>query len=533
VIQHIWNEGYEMRAIHNEDASVLSEMYCYVVFKSEDEGETWAPHKKKGFGFVQHILDNRKNYLPLPPSVRKAQEEKRRQEEKEKREQREKIDRELTPEFRKKKCQELFNKCDRNKDKVIDSNELQAMMSDSEFNAFLSASGVNLACCFDHLDANGDGKISFKEFENVITTYSIDIKPYSDDAAQRCIDIWMNTKYTTGRVLQNPDADLFKEGLFCIQVEMKQFLIDMNNELTKEKREQIFDEDTIRTLQEAKIDPSMNGNSRIWWGAPGKGLKHYSVKAINALEKVLNYETNKEQKRLSIHALIGFFVRINYELRKDDNISCFLLNKIKPPRLIFRSGTMVDLHNEESVYRNMIKNANVKHVVNLYAGPYPLKDVHQKEKQIIEENGGTHHDERDVRPLRKWRYLIQKPEGYNNEDKKVEAMDIVANVIKDILLPKGKEPKENENVLIHCGGGMHRTGMIIGIIRKVFSDADMEKDIIPDYRRHVAFVSEKDPRGREPLNEQFIKDFPADKIKNLKAVKEKEVADGICGERGY
>lgn len=157
----------------------------------------------------------------------------------------------------------------------------------------------------------------------------------------------------------------------------------------------------------------------------------------------------------------------------------------------------------------------------------------KRRKKVIKEHGGTYHDERDENPSRKWRYLIQKEKGYNDQKTKEQAQDFVAMVIKDILLPTGNQPKEGESVLVHCGGGMHRTGMIVGIIRKVFSDADVETEILVDYRKHVGWKSEEQPGGREALNEKFILEFPEDKIKDLKNIKQYQVADGKFSERGY
>jgi len=284
-------------------------------------------------------------------------------------------------------------------------------------------------------------------------------------------------------------------------------------------------------LKEHGIPYILNGNSRAWWGTPGKDLGDYAKKAIDALETMWHYKTNKHQKKITIHSLIGFFVRINYELRKDDNISCFYADKCDPPRLIFRSGTMVDLDKPNSVYRNLIKVANIKHVVNLYAGPFPLGDVYEKEKEIIEQVKGTYHDERKSVPSRKWRYLIQKEKDYNN--KKDEAIDIVSMVIQDILLPKGKKPKPGENVLIHCGGGMHRTGMIIGIIRRIFSSNSSMPQIIDDYRKHVGWKNNVFIGGREELNERFIEEFPQEKLEDLTNIEQRIVPDGKFDERGY
>jgi len=311
---------------------------------------------------------------------------------------------------------------------------------------------------------------------------------------------------------------------------MRSFLVDMNQQMSKETRTQTFDKSTQNVLKKMNIPLKLNGNSRSWWGTPGKDLSDYAMRSVENLVKTWKYPINPHQKKICVHSLIGYYVRIHFELRRDDNFSAHLLTKIPncPNVILYQSATMVDLGKERSLYRNLVKKGNLKHVANIYAGPFPLGDVYEEEKKIIEQNGGIFQDERAERPSRKWRYLIQKPQDY--EKQKRHAMTIVAGVIKSILLPKGKLLEGN--ILVHCGGGMHRTGMIIGIIRKAFSDATME-EIIDNYRFHVGYKDEQFTGGAEPLNIKFIQEFDTSLIQNLTQIRKVTISDGRFCERGY
>ena len=81
---------------------------------------------------------------------------------------------------------------------------------------------------------------------------------------------------------------------------------------------------------------------------------------------------------------------------------------------------------------------------------------------------------------------------------------MAATIIKDILRPEGASPRGN--ILLHCASGMHRTGMLFGIIRRAICNDPMPS-IRENYLRHVRFISEAEPGGFEPLNLRFIEEF--------------------------
>ena len=85
-------------------------------------------------------------------------------------------------------------------------------------------------------------------------------------------------------------------------------------------------------------------------------------------------------------------------------------------------------------------------------------------------------------------------------------MKQVAKAIRTrILHPQGNGAPAG-NVYFHCGGGMHRSGMIFGILRRCINNDPMDV-IEAEYKRHTAYRSPEKPGGFEPLNLRFIREF--------------------------
>jgi len=140
-------------------------------------------------------------------------------------------------------------------------------------------------------------------------------------------------------------------------------------------------------------------------------------------------------------------------------------------------------------------------VVNLYGGHFPLHDFIRAEKAVAHDRGVTHHDTSNSG--RRWRRLIKRERDYEKNHRR--AMEIVAELINgEILRPGGKAPRGN--VYLHCGGGMHRSGMVFGILRRCIN-GDPIAQIEADYRRHTACTADDRPSGYEPLNMRFIREF--------------------------
>ncbi len=171
------------------------------------------------------------------------------------------------------------------------------------------------------------------------------------------------------------------------------------------------------------------------------------------------------------------------------------------PVILYRTGLTPDPLAENSCVRSLIESGGVRHIVNLYHGDIPSKDLLSAESKAITEVGGTYFDVGDAgEEFSEWRdHLRDSPAA------KDEVATVVAELINDqILRPGGETPRGNLHV--HCGGGMHRTGMVVGILQRCLNGVSKEA-ILDEYRRHVAWQNEDQTGGFEQGNIDFIFDF--------------------------
>jgi hypothetical protein len=259
-------------------------------------------------------------------------------------------------------------------------------------------------------------------------------------------------------------------------------------------------------LQEAGIDPAeIRCNSSMYWYSE---LDQYADRAADEIAGILGVEFDTEKRKATSRILLGYLVRSMFEHLKPNNLGVmrlkghfFVDEGAQHPLLIFRSGVMTDSADPGSCLQSLLKAGRVRHVINLYGSSFPLHDYIDIEMQAAEAAGGTCHNE--AKSKRPWRELIEKPEKYEQNAK--TAMQRIAELIKtQILLPGGHPP--HGNILVFCGGGMHRTGMTYGILQRCINGESMEQ-VEKTYKRHTAYRSEKEPGGYEELNLRFIREF--------------------------
>lgn len=166
---------------------------------------------------------------------------------------------------------------------------------------------------------------------------------------------------------------------------------------------------------------------------------------------------------------------------------------------LYRSGFTPKPEAEGSCVRALVAGG-VRHVLNLYAGPMQTDDLEAAERTVVEAAGGTYFAARTAgHELSEWRELLRK----KGEVKHAQAA--VARIINEyVLRPGGKPPRGD--IHVHCGGGMHRTGMVVGVIDRCLNGA-AEAKIVADYRKHVAWRSDQVKGGYEEDNVAFIKAF--------------------------
>lgn len=171
------------------------------------------------------------------------------------------------------------------------------------------------------------------------------------------------------------------------------------------------------------------------------------------------------------------------------------------PVLLVRGAFTARPDAADSCLGSLIAAAGVRHVVNLYAGPMVTADLEAAERRAMERAGGTYTTAREQPgPVQHWRDELR--EG----DAKV-AHEAMAQLVRMVLRPEGKPPIGN--VMVHCGGGMHRTGMVVGVIERCLNQAP-RAEWEARYRHHVAWRSTSEPGGFEQANVDFIAAFPCE-----------------------
>lgn len=266
-------------------------------------------------------------------------------------------------------------------------------------------------------------------------------------------------------------------------------------------------EDTLSTLKEAGIPVKrITCNGRVVWISE---LGTLSKRAIADIVERQGVQFTPAQRKHSERVILGYLVRLVFQQLGTQNLGAMrlkgwsYLDKAgnKHPLLVFRSGVTTDASAPGSCLRSLLGAGDVKHIVNLYGGHFPLHEFIKAEKVVARQLGATHFDV--AASGNRWRKLIKKPQDYQKN--RAQAMQMVASLIRDkILRPGGKKP--TGNIYFHCGGGMHRSGMIFGILRRCINGDDM-KLIEDEYKQHTAFRSLKEPGGYEALNVRFIREF--------------------------
>lgn len=175
------------------------------------------------------------------------------------------------------------------------------------------------------------------------------------------------------------------------------------------------------------------------------------------------------------------------------------------PVLLFRTGFTPRPAEPDSCFQSLLRAGGVKHVVNLFDGDIPAADLVLAESQAAAACGATYHTATDEGSggYGPWRDTLRK--HYDDPARRAEAMQSVARLIKEqILLPGGAPPRGN--VHVHCGGGMHRTGMIVGVVERCVN-GEAPEVVEAHYRYHVGWKDAAHPGGAEEGNLRFIQDF--------------------------
>lgn len=288
---------------------------------------------------------------------------------------------------------------------------------------------------------------------------------------------------------------------------------------------------TLSALQQAGIAVKRIAcNGRVVWIPELNVLSKRAISDIAAREGL---KLSPAQRKNARRVILGYMVRLVFQQLGTQNLGAMRLKGWsytdaqgkEHPLLVFRSGVTTDAKAAGSCLRSLLGAGGVKHIVNLYGGHFPLHEFIRAEKEVARELGATHFDLATTGTH--WRKLIKRPESYQRNREKV--MQTVATLIRDkILRPGGRVPRGN--VYFHCGGGMHRSGMIFGILRRCINGDDM-KLIEEEYKRHTAYQNEKRPGGYEALNVRFIREFDCSLLEGSRAPRKSAAATPLPRSR--
>ena len=138
----------------------------------------------------------------------------------------------------------------------------------------------------------------------------------------------------------------------------------------------------------------------------------------------------------------------------------------------------------------------------------PTSDLEEAERQAVNEVKGTYFLARTGAPaVSEWREHLRE----HGESATEEVSRTVAQIINELILSPEGAPLQG-NIHLHCGGGMHRTGMIMGIMDRCINGTAYPI-IEADYKRHVAWRSDERTGGFEQANLDFITSFDCGLIK--------------------
>lgn len=169
-------------------------------------------------------------------------------------------------------------------------------------------------------------------------------------------------------------------------------------------------------------------------------------------------------------------------------------NNFSGAKFTFPSGVTKDVYRSSMLSENeacintLAKERGVESIVYLYSGSIKTHTgLSDKERVVFKKAGGK-------------QYVHILNYDYKFDEAKKE--DIVAKV-KEIVLAIQNAPG---NVLVHCFGGMHRTGLVFAVMQKCLNKLPIES-VLNEYKCHVAWESELRPGGYSKDNEEVIRDF--------------------------
>lgn len=186
-------------------------------------------------------------------------------------------------------------------------------------------------------------------------------------------------------------------------------------------------------------------------------------------------------------------------------------NNIGGSTIHFRSGDK-DVFRSSILSRNLpclaqlTKEKRVSTIVNLYTGDLINEDqLALEEQNEFARMGGKNYihslnfSDQPRPPLT----TLFSGESSKAIDQKGGIADIherIARIVQMIAVADG-------NVLIHCVGGIHRTGVIYGVLQKCVNHVPLDQ-IVDDYKKHVGWeLGKASQQLYRPIDVELIRSF--------------------------
>ena len=270
-------------------------------------------------------------------------------------------------------------------------------------------------------------------------------------------------------------------------------------------------------LRQAGLDPDrLHCNARVSWLS---GLREQVAELVDQIQGQLpsgalqNAEQRRHFREATAELLFWRLVRVTIVDTDNHNAGVIRLrgfqwrdaSGVSHPLLVFRSAiTRID-PSAPSCVGSLLRDGGVRHVVNLYdADRIPIGSLQQQEESLSRSCGASYlAPQQAVARYGYWRERL-RPVSTGSPADPVAMGDLARLIREQILAPGGRPPQGN--IYLHCGGGMHRSGMVMGILDRCVNGASME-EVRRRYLWHTGWQSPEQPGGAEPGNLAVIAAF--------------------------
>ncbi|MBW2536592.1 MAG: hypothetical protein JRI55_34225, partial [Deltaproteobacteria bacterium] len=119
-------------------------------------------------------------------------------------------------------------------------------------------------------------------------------------------------------------------------------------------------------------------------------LQRYAAQVVAGIERAFGVTPTPEQRERAEHHALGYLVRSYYDQREPQNLGVALLaghhqvasNGKRAPLLLFRSAVTTSPTGACPCFESLVRHGKVRHVVNLYGGTFPFRDMIDREKRL-------------------------------------------------------------------------------------------------------------------------------------------------------